>query len=338
MENETFFDKVKKRFKNIDVKFLIKALTFLWGLALIILMTVFHATLDPTKLNFTDWISKTILLTGISIFGILMGESIGGDKQRSKVNGLYQVSIKRHEDISNEISPIIIYFNDFLLWFKQKETLNKKINYLTDKGIQQSRDIAKYISLSDLEELKIHPIKLKNDVIIDTKSENEIEIIKHIFDENMNVKSFSSNYYLNAFGEEYKTSELEVGKLIAKKRKNNKRFYRTIKIVSGIVISLIMALYSVKDFMQGDDASAWTDLIIRIFTLFTGLYSGWLTSVFDVKLESQQINNKTRILEKFKISYDSKEYVPIDYEDLARKHYEEFLEKEKEQNGTSENN
>ena len=69
------------------------------------------------------------------------------------------------------------------------------------------------------------------------------------------------------------------------KEKINRTINRSVKIVSSIIVSITMGVLTVTDFMNGNDATAWVNLISRITALLTSLLSGWLSGTVDVKLK-----------------------------------------------------
>ena len=333
-ENNSLFTKLRNKFKNADIKTLIKTLTLFFGIVLIVLMTVAHVGLDPNQLDLSDWISKTILMIGISIFGIIMGELIGSDKQMADTKGLYQTSMRNYKNIHDAIKPISLYFNEFLLWYTKKEMYNAKITYLLDNGLTDAEEIIKYVSLEDLEELEKHPLKYEDDIIIRQKTKEQIKHINYVLSGKINIKAKPSSYYLNAYHNISSYSQLSVGTHIEHKETFNKVFGRTFKIISSVFISAVLAMVTVQDFMSGGDVSAWVDLTIRITTVFTCFFSGWLTACIDVKLKAQLVQHKTEILETFSNSYETKEFVPTNYKNLAREEYNQYideLEKQKEE-------
>jgi len=320
----------KEKIKNLDLKKAIKGFTFIWGLALIVVMTVVNLAIDPSKLDFWSWLSNTLLLLGIMVFGLLMGESIGADKQLEKVGGLYQSNLKEYNDKSKALESIIIFFSQFYHWFKKRELYNKKVNYLINHDIDGNivENVVKYIKLEHLPELQEHALKLiigDKEIYIEKQNEQQIEAIRYVLEGKIKVDSPNASYYLNAFENSNCQTELEVGKQIDREIKFNKGFNRTMKIVISVFISLIWATLTVKDFMDAQDAQAWINLVSRITALFTSLLSGWSSSIIDVKLRAKKLKNKYNILTRFECAFNNKEFVPESANELAKKHYEEYI-------------
>lgn len=324
------------KIKSLNFKKIIKAGTVVWGLILIVIMTVSNVIIDPEKLNFYSWASNTLIICGIMIFGLLMGESIGVDKQVENVNGLYQRNLKEYNERNKEIEGIVIYFSQFFLWFKKKELYEKKVEYLINHDVdgEMVENIVKYVRIDDLFELSQHAICLKdkngNDIFIEKQGEEQIEAIKNVLQGKIKVDCPNTSYFLNAFENSKSVSVLEVGKQIDKEIAINKHFNRIFKIGISVVVSLIFSMLTVNDFMGHGTAqeqlNAWFNLISRLTALATSLLSGWLSGSQEVKLRAKKVKNKYIVLTLFKNAFESKEFIPASANELAKKNYESYLE------------
>lgn len=324
-------NKLAAKIKNINIKSALRIGTILIVLVLIVLIS-FGFGLDPKKIVLEDWISKTTIMITISIYSILIGESIGNDKQKSNPNGLYQTNLKKHNQIVERVKSINSYFGDFLIWYKEIETKNKKITLLMNNNILCAKEIVNNLPIEDIDKLINQPIKINDDCIITKKNNEQVKIIKSILTQTK-VKSPLASYYLNPLENCEVISDLELGFRLDRDKKLNKGVQRSFKIITSVIISMIWAMITVKDFTNNQVYEATFDLISRIATLLTCLFSGYCISVIDVKIDANKIENKINIIEKFKIAYDTKEFVPLNYKDLAREEYEKY-----EQQVTKEDN
>lgn len=331
--------KLKEWFKSIDGKKAIKVLTFVFGLILIIVSSLVDAGLDPNKFSFYTWISKTLILVGIMVYGLLMGESIGGDKQTSNTNGLYQNNLREYNDMLKNVEPIIMYFNQFYYRYRDRQLRAKKIDYLKNHNVnvEYCEIIVDYIQLKDISDLKseggiLLTLKDKTEFVIPQQTEEQIEAIEFVIRGNVKIHEPKPNYYLNAFDTTKVKYELEEPEHIEQEIKLNRTINRAFKIISSLAISIIWAMLTVGEFMGGDDpqakATAWNNLISRVVALFTSFVSGWGSSVIDTKLKARKLKGKYMILMRFKNSYDAKEFVPISSQEQARAIYEKAKEKE----------
>lgn len=327
-QEQNLTQKIGTKVKKINPKTAIKVITCIFGLAFIVVETVVGATLDPTKLDFFTWFSDSMILIAIMIFGMLMGESIGEDSQKSRVGGLYQTSLNSYYDFKRNIEDIYYYLDDYLDFRADDIRKRNEIKYLLAHRIKEAVLIVDYVNRDNIEELKEHAINPAKDVYISKKTPEEIEIIKELLNGKFLVKHKKASYYLGAFEDSGNTNILEMPYKLERDEKNNKRINRTIKIVSSIVISLTFSMITVKEMMSGDDMTARSNLIFRVLSFFTSLFSGFLTSSIGVKILARVIQNKELVLRDFRYAYDNKIYVPIDYRKLAEEEYKSFINEE----------
>lgn len=270
------------------------------------------------------------------ICAIILGEVFGEDKQKEKVDGLYQSALKSFNEILERLTDerkIIIYFSQFYIWFKAKELKRKKEGYLVDHGFDQmvAHLIVEHIERDDLEQMKEGVF-----VKIDEKTGKEIkfnkilldqyDVLLDIFSTDFVIDAPNYTYYLSAFGDSSSVSTLEQAKRLEKKERLNKSFNRTFKILLSLFISFIWGMATVQEITEGGAKEAIINTSSRMIALVGGLLSGFMTSIMAVKLASQKLDNKTQVLKFMEIHYDNKDFIPKSYEELV----EEELKKEKE--------
>ena len=313
--------------KNITAKKLIKATTLIMGLVLIVFMTVSNIVFEPDKLNFFTWFTNSLISTGIMVFGLLMGESVGHDRQSENPKGLYQRNLKSYNAFRQTIDNIELYFSQFFLWFKEKELIKKKIDWLVNNSFdgqwakmlvlhakKQDMVIGKLIKGDEQEKVYITDEGFKLKKI----ANDQVEIVKKIFDIKLNTPEYS--YFLTAFDSKSNGGVLEQGTSLKKQIKSDKRFNRALKIVSALFISLVWGMATVSDFTDDNARTqAWFNLMSRLTALSTSLVSGWSSSILTVKTEAEMIENKQRVLKYFKQTYESGEFKVLTYEEEVEK-------------------
>lgn len=332
---------LRGRIKNIQYKKLIKGFTLLTGLILIVFMTITNITFDPNNLNFWNWLTSSLILVGIMVFGLLMGESVGYDKQSEKARGLYQTNLKAYKSIKDLIKPIEVYFNQFYVWFHAKENYAYRVNFLVSQNFdyQLAQYIVKYVEYDDLETLKREMLiktdpKTKKTIKITKLSSSQVSVVEKLFEHkvivkgkekslpsDIRIKAPKYSYFLSAFGKAKSGSVLSQADDLEKEIAHNKRFNRIWKISFSLVISLIWGMMTVQDFMDAGSAQAWLNLLSRLSALITSLMSGWASSVIDVKLRAEIVENKTIVLQFFKTCIDNGDFKPKNYEDIAEEEY-----------------
>lgn len=341
MEEKQNVPKVETNFiakRNITAKKLIKASTLVMGLVLIIFMTVSNIIFEPDKLDFFKWFTNSLISVGIMVFGLLMGESIGHDRQSENPKGLYQRNLKSYNSFRLTIESIEIYFSQFFLWFKEQELIKKKIDWLIDNSFdgQWARMLVLHAKKQDMVVGKLIKSDEEERVYITEdghklkKIDNEqVEIVKKIFDIKLNTPEYS--YFLSAFDNKSTGGVLEQGTTLRKQIKSDKRFNRALKIVSALFVSLILGMATVSDFTDDNaKAQAWFNLISRLTALLTSLLSGWSSSVLTVKTEAELLENKQRVLKYFKQTYESGEFKVVTYEEEVEKEYAKISAKKEQ--------
>lgn len=321
---------MKEKIKNINIKNMIKVFTLVWGLALIVVMTITNVGIKE-EFDFFQWLSNSLILLGIMVFGLLLGESIGKDKQVEKVGGLYQRNLLEYNTFRKLVDPIIVFFSQYYQWFMPKELRDKKINFLIMNGVEMKKAeyIVDYCTIDDFFELQQHPIE-REGIIIRKLTSIEIEPVEDVLSGKIKLDLSNPSYYLSAFGLSNSKSVLEIGKQLDKEIKFNRKSNRIIKISVSLIVSLLLGILTVKEFMEGGDSQAWLNLISRVTALFTSLLSGWLSAVVDVKLRAEKLSNKTTILKMFKNAIDMKIFIPKSESELAKEELSNYLKEEED--------
>ena len=347
-KKRTIIEKAQE--KGITTKKLIKGGAVFFGFALIIFMTFFDAIIDPKKLQLSTWLTNSLTVLAIMVFGIIMGESVGQDTQQEKVGGLYQNSCNEYLAIRESIRQIDTFFSQWWIKHKERRLREKKIDYLVSHQFdtQVASTIVKNIEKSDLvvgkliydENRAFEKIYLKeNDKgkkIPFKKLDNEqAEIVKHIF--TITLDTFEPDYYLSLFDEDLSTNDVEKGKKIANRITKTKIVKKATKIIGSLAISAVWGMLTIREFINGEGANAdaqrkaaWLNLISRITSLITSFASGYSTSVINVKLQSRALQNKTDILTLYKNETEKKIFVPETYEQMIERELKEQEQYEKE--------
>ena len=347
-KKRTIIEKAQE--KGITTKKLIKGGAVFFGFALIIFMTFFDAIIDPKKLQLSTWLTNSLTVLAIMVFGIIMGESVGQDTQQEKVGGLYQNSCNEYLAIRESIRQIDTFFSQWWIKHKERRLREKKIDYLVSNQFdtQVANAIVRYIEKGDLVKGKLiydenrafEKIYVKetdnNEKKPFKKLDNEqAEIVKHIF--SITLDTFEADYYLSLFDEDLSTNDVEKGKKIANRITKTKIIKKATKIIGSLAISAVWGMLTIREFIDSSGANAdaqrkaaWLNLISRITSLITSFASGYSTSVINVKLQSRAIQNKTDILTLYKNETEKKIFVPETYEQMIERELKEQEQYEKE--------
>ena len=322
------------KIKKMNLKGTMRAFSIVWMIVLIIVMTITNIGIDKS-FNWMTWVSNSMILFGVAVFGLLIGESSGIDIQKERENGLFQRTLRNYDDYRNSIDNLIIYFPLFYDWYVPQRIEKKYIQFLVEGGMhpKKAENIVKYCSMDDFLDLKSHAIeKTVNGKVIHIKKllEKEVEPVKMVFNGDVAFKQSGAAYYLQAFAESNQADLMEVGEVIRETRAKNRRMNRAVRLVSGLIVSLALGILTVNDFMKGNDTQAWLNLVARITNLFTALLSGYLSGVSDVTKQANAIENKTDVLKMFKNAYEKKLFTMYSEEEGAKREFEQYQKEEQE--------
>ena len=332
-----------EKVKKMNFKKFTRGFAIAWMLLFIVVMTITNVGIDK-NFNILNWLGNTMILFGIAVFGIFMGESIGADfskermitdKEGKIIGALYQKSLYEYNLFRNAIDDIIIYFPLFYDWFVPQRLQSKQKNFLIMNDINptKAKNIVKYCNVDDLWALKNGAIKKVVDgkeIYIDKLQDFEVEPVEEVLKGKVKLELSGCSYYLQAFAESNQKDIIEQGEGYRKARRLNRNSNRAIRLASGAVVSLALGILTVNDFMRAGDGQAWVNLVVRIANMFTALLSGWLSGSTDVKIQANAIGNKTDVLKLFKSAYDKQLFEIYDENEKAQKSYEK-QQREKEE-------
>lgn len=341
---------LKEKFKSFNLKKVLRGFVVLVGLGMIVFMTLTNLGFSD-EFNFIDWLGNVLILVGIAVFFLLIGESSGYDRQRDRVvrdengniiGGLFQKVLAELNAFLESIDDIKIFFDQFYKWNTPIQLLNKKIEFLVSNGVDQRKaeKIVKYCTLSDLYNLKsgtyeyTDPENEKHKVVIRKLEEYEVLPVEEVLKGHIKLHIPAASFYLCAFGKADNNQMFEKPVKLQADIKSNKRINRAVKIATGVFISLIWALLTVKDFAGGNDTQAWLNLVSRLLMALTSFLSGWLSSVITVRLEAEILINKLDVLKMFKSAHEKHLFPELSAEELDQ---QELEETRKEQEKAKEN-
>lgn len=313
-------------FKKLTARKILVISIYFLLFALVVFLTAVPVVFDLEHLDVQKWVTNSLINVGIMIISIILGEITGNDKLRERVGGLFQIALKKYNDLLDELKDNcqIVFFSQFYIWYKARELKNKKISYLVLHGFehQTAIKIVSVVAKEDLEKMVDENLvkideKTKKEVKFKKINSDELETLKEIYSPSFTLDEPKEyTYYLTPFNDSSTTSILEKPKALERKEKSNKLFNRTFKILMSIFISVLWGTATIAD-TNGGAKAVIGNLIARLTAMFGGLLSGFLTSVVDVKIESEKLEDKYTVLRDMEIYIDKKEFVPKTYDELV---------------------
>lgn len=324
-----YSQKIKEWAKKTNLKYLLKSFSLVIGAVLIILCSVVNIGFDPKNFNFYKWLVNSILIIGISIFGLAIGESMSLDKQRERVGGIYQTKIKEFDVAHKKIEPIVDSLDDYLLQLQGVEQEREEIKLLRSVGIRHA-EIVRDLTKEQIDNLHVDAFNYKG-VDLRKLSDDQHTVALSVIQGIIKVDSIDSSYLTNPNNNVMEGSVLNRGKFIDKRIFKTKWGTRAVRIISSLVVGLVWGAFTVQDFMDVSSAQAWTNLASRVFALVSSFTAGWGSAVVQNKMEADKLDYKVMLLTFFfNAYYISKTFCPQSLDEIAHQEVLAANERRKE--------
>ena len=324
-----YSQKIKEWAKKTNLKYLLKSFSLVIGAVLIILCSVVNIGFDPKNFNFYKWLVNSILIIGISIFGLAIGESMSLDKQRERVGGIYQTKIKEFDVAHKKIEPIVDSLDDYLLQLQGVEQEREEIKLLRSVGIRHA-EIVRDLTKEQIDNLHVDAFNYKG-VDLRKLSDDQHTVALSVIQGIVKVDSIDSSYLTNPNNDVMEGSVLNRGKFIDKRIFRTKWGTRAFKIISSLAVGLVWGAFTVQDFMDVSSAQAWTNLVSRVFALVSSFTAGWGSAVVQNKMEADKLDYKVMLLTFFfNAYYISKTFCPQNLDEIEHQEVLAANERRKE--------
>lgn len=318
-------NKIREILQKANIRNIMRSTSVMLVLAYLVISTFLYVDFNAKTFDIAGWLFNSSITVILHMFGLAIGNSWGKDTQKAKENGLYRKSLEMYQEIYTKIMAIIIYFDDYLIWYKEREITKAKIRFLQDNNINhtEAKNIVLYLEYGDIDKLLEAPLKLKNGSIIRVKNEEQVQAIRETY--KLKVKAPTSAYFLSYSNDLKYSNELEMATMLESERKRMVKTRNIKNMFSGVLFSLIMGLVGTSFAYKQFDMVALVTLLMRVSVVFTSIYCGFNIAVDEVKMMANEIENKVNVLTAFHLCYEKGEFIPMDYEEKAIKEYEEHI-------------
>ena len=320
-------------------------------LAIIIASWIWNLIFDPEHFDVNKWANRAIFNGSISLAMMVFGFIAINESLKAKEDGKYQ---KRRNELNDLVSDIyntkkIIFFDQFISWYAERQVHEKRIRYLTKHGMPRmdAEVIIDYASFDDLEKIsglkpgekptgKFGEDVLKkddkgNEVLIPAIRDTLVAYVEEVLNGTITVEAEDASYYLTADkNRKDDLASLELAKETERERVKSLRVSYIFKIIIGVVYITLFAFLAI-DINQGmGEAEAIWNVILRIGSATLGFMGGGFTGSSNVRFVYKWLGDKMRVLREYNMFLETGEYKPKTYEETVKERIEAVKKRQEE--------
>lgn len=314
---------------------------------MIIVFSLWSIGWNPNKIGWEIFVVNLAFLIFLGIYGLFFGETTGGNYYRTLVTGAYQAARENVLDLIERIleKGYSDALPEYITWRYQRDYIAECNRVLLSVRIFNSRILE--LSNDEIERLHESPIEKTwgNDSPYPGKVEHflklsdpQYEVVKAILNGEVKVD------YIDDYNFYFMDTKSTNGSIVTKIKTTEKRKIgilwgqRLSKIALIALFAIIGAGVAVDNIIGQGGAETFLNLMQRLAVLTTSILCGFNTARI-LNLEDVDVfKYKSSYLSVFYSAMENKQFVPTDYEELARKEYElHQREKEKIENNQKEN-
>ena len=305
-------DRKQKQF-FLSTKMWFYAIGLVFVLGFIVVSAVWDltfGTFDPVT-----FVSDVLILVAIALMSMSLSDGMSQEVNMNKTLGVYNEAVDNYEKALKAVEPIKIYFSQWFLWFKERETKNKRLNWLTAHNIDgiSAKKILKYATMNDLAGMykdcdeRGYKKTLPDGKIVrlpKLETEEAYQAAKSVLngEHDVKAKNYSVYLYLESADELDMDTLSRQDYLKKRKEERRRRAYRRM-LVRVIGLALLFAALVPAD-PEEATANKWWIFLKRIGTFCTTFISGWLVGSNEVVGKAALIKDKRDKIEIFKDCHD----------------------------------
>lgn len=349
-------------FKNKNPDYLMKMGFVITGIIVVTIIIlgswIWNLIFDPSSFDVNQWANNAIFNGAISLAMMVLGFIAINENNKSKENGRYQKRLDAFNDIITNLmsSGRIVYFDQFISWYAERQVREKKIKYLTKHGMprMEAEIIVDYATMDDipiisgLEKEKTNNGKYKKpegrygeDIVRTLRDGKEVLIpairdtlaayIEEVLNGTITVEVEDASYYTTADkNKESNLTSLERAQATEKERIKSLRWSFFSKTLAGLIYITIFSLLAV-DLNQGmATGEAIWNLIIRFASATVGFIAGGFAGSTNARFLYKWLGDKMRVVNEYNKFMDCGEFVPKSYNESSQERIKKVHDKEEE--------
>ena len=321
-------------------------------LAIIVGLWVWDMVFDPSHFDVNKWATKAVLNNAISILMMVFGFMAVNETLKEKANGKYQIRRQAFNDLVTSLyeSGRIVFFDQFISWYAEKQTREKKIKHLTKRGMPRmdAEIIVDYATPSDIPTITglkpgekprgesgkdvVKKDKQGKEILIPAIKDTLAAYVDEVLGGKITVEAETAAYYTTADkNKDANLESLEVPEATDKDRVSSMRKSFISKGLTAIVYVTIISMLVVD--LNGDagTADAVWNFIFRIASATMGFISGAFSGSTNANYLYKWLGDKMRVIKEYNKYADLGEFKPKTYAETYGERIEAAREKPAEQ-------
>ena len=347
--------KINFKGKKYEPEYFIKMAFVGVGLFVILMLILgdffWHLIFDPSQFNWTKWGNRAIFNGSISLATMVLGFIALLESYKAKESGKFQIRLTKFKDIVQELFDTvkILYFDQFITWYAEKQLKNKRIKHLTSHGIPRmdAEVIIQYATLHDIETIAgiregeepkgeygediVREIDGK-EILIPAILDTQAVYVEEVLNGTICVRTETASYYTSE-GKNRKGNLESLERPMATEEDRVKSMRRSFiaKVAIGLIYTTLFSLLVVDLINDVGTAEALWSGLLRILSATFGFIAGGLAGLADGRFQYKEIGEKMRVLIEYNQFFDNGEFVPQTYEDTAKERIEAYHKRKAEQ-------
>lgn len=329
-EESNFKKNIKAIFNRVKIT---NFLSLIVILGMIIVFSLWSIGWDPQKIGWEVFLVNLAFLLFLGIYGLFFGESTGGNFYRTLITGAYQAS---REIFLGWIDKILDKgysdaLPEYITWRYQKDYTAECKRKLLSVRIFNIRVLE--LTADEIEKLHNEPIekhwsqtspypdKVEH---FSRLSDAQYELVKSIMNGEIDID------YIDDYNFFLMDSKSSIGSLVTRIKKTESRklsivWQQRLSKIALIALFAIIGAGIAFDQASGQGgAQTVLNLMQRLSVLTTSIICGFNTARILNQEDIEVFKYKTSYLSVFYSSMENKIFIPLDYEEKAKREYEEL--------------
>lgn len=341
--------------KNKKPEYILKmgfvAIGIVMVVAIIIGSWVWNLVFSPDNFDPNKWATRAIFNNALALVMMVLGFIAIDETLKSKEDGKYNTRRNFFNELVKALIDTgrIVFFDQFISWYAEKQVREKKIKHLTKHGMarMEAEVIVDYAIESDIPIISglkagdkptgkigediVRKIKDGKEVLIPAIRDTLAAYVEEVLNGSVTVEAETAAYYTTADRNKGANLEsLEIAPATDRERVKSLRNSFIAKAISGVIYITIASLLVTEINEGAGTAEALWNFIFRIGAATFGFVSGGFAGSTNVHFLYKWLGDKIRVINEYNKYTDLKEFIPKSYQETFQDRIDKVHKKEEE--------